>query len=77
MTIRELAETVVRLVNPAAPIEHFSYKRAFPSGFEDIRCRIPDLTRVRQTIDYRLRHGLEDIVRDVLAWKRGSDVVFP
>jgi UDP-glucose 4-epimerase len=70
-TIRELAETVVRLVNPAATIEHISYEKAFPSGFEDIRCRIPDLTRVRQTIDYRPRHTLEDIVRDMLAWKRG------
>ena len=69
-TIRELAETVVRLVNPAATIEHISYENAFPPGFEDIRCRIPDLTRVRQTIDHRPRHRLEDIIRDVLAWKR-------
>jgi UDP-glucose 4-epimerase len=70
VTIRELAETVVRLVNPAASIEHVSYANAFPPGFEDIRSRIPDLTRVRQTIEYRPRHALEDIIRDVLAWKR-------
>jgi UDP-glucose 4-epimerase len=70
VTIRELAETVVRLVNPAATIEHVSYEEAFPAGFEDIRCRIPDLSRVRQTIDYHPRHTLEDIIRDVLAWKR-------
>jgi UDP-glucose 4-epimerase len=74
VTIRELAETVVRLVNPAASIEHISYDKAFASGFEDIRSRIPDLTRVRQTIDYRPLRGLEDIVRDVLAWKRGEAV---
>jgi UDP-glucose 4-epimerase len=74
MTIRELAETVVRLVNPAAAIEHVSYEKAFPAGFEDIRHRIPDLTRVRQTIDYRPSHGLEDILRDVLAWKCGEAV---
>jgi UDP-glucose 4-epimerase len=70
VTIRELAETVVRVVNPAAAIEHVSYESAFPPGFEDIRCRIPDLTRVRQTIDYGTGRGLEDIVLDVLAWKR-------
>jgi UDP-glucose 4-epimerase len=70
VTIRELAETVVRLVNPAAAIEHISYEQAFPAGFEDIRCRIPDLTRVRQTIAYRLTHSLEDVIRDVLVWKR-------
>jgi UDP-glucose 4-epimerase len=71
ITIRELAETVVRLVNPQAPIEHRTYEDAFPAGFEEIRRRIPDLTRVRQTIAYRPLHGLEDIVRDLLAWKRG------
>jgi UDP-glucose 4-epimerase len=74
VTIRELAETVVRLVNPSAAIEHVSYEDAFPPGFEDVRCRIPDLTRVRQTIDYQSSRGLEDIIRDVLAWKCGQAV---
>ncbi len=74
VTIHELAETVIRLVNPAAVIEHVSYEKAFPAGFEDIRHRVPDLTRVRQTIDYRPRYGLEDIIRDVLAWKCGEAV---
>jgi UDP-glucose 4-epimerase len=73
VTIRELAENVVRLVEPSATIEHISYEKAFPLGFEDIRRRIPDLTRIRQTIDYRPRHTLESIVRDVLAWKRTLD----
>jgi UDP-glucose 4-epimerase len=71
VTIRELAETVIRLVDPAATIEHVSYEKAFPPGFEDIRCRIPDLTRVRQTIDYRPRYGLEDIVRELTILARG------
>jgi UDP-glucose 4-epimerase len=74
VTIRELAEKVVRLVNPGASIEHIPYDKVFSSGFEDIRNRIPDLTRVRQTIDYRPRRGLDDIIRDVLAWKRGEAV---
>lgn len=72
VSIRELADAVVRLVNPNAAIEHVSYEQVFPTGFEDIRCRIPDLTRIQQTIDYRLSRGLEDIVRDVLAWKKSE-----
>jgi UDP-glucose 4-epimerase len=72
VTIRELAETVVRLVNPAAGIQHIAYEQAFPHGFEDVRCRIPDLTRVRQTIDFRPRYGLEVIVRDVYLWKHDA-----
>jgi UDP-glucose 4-epimerase len=70
VTIRELADTVVRLVNPQAEVEHIAYEKAFPSGFEDIRCRIPDLSRVRQTIDYQPRFALEDIIHAVVAAKR-------
>ncbi len=72
VTIRELADRVIHLVNPDATIEHISYEKAFAPGFEDIRCRIPDLTRVRQTIDYRPRRELEDIIRDMLVWKHGG-----
>jgi UDP-glucose 4-epimerase len=72
VSVRCLAETVVRLVNPSADIEHVSYEQVFPYGFEDIRCRIPDLTRLRQTIGSRPPRTLEDIVREVLAWKLGQ-----
>jgi UDP-glucose 4-epimerase len=75
VSIRELAETVVHLVDPRAAIEHVPYEQAFPPGFEDIRCRVPDLTRVRQAIGYRPRFTLEDIVRDVVAWKSDCAVV--
>jgi UDP-glucose 4-epimerase len=72
VTIRELAETVARLVDPSLAIEHVAYERAFGAGFEDIRCRVPDLTRVRETVGYRPRHGLEDVVREVIAWKKAG-----
>jgi UDP-glucose 4-epimerase len=77
VTIRELAETVVRLINPALEIEHVPYEQAFEPGFEDIRCRVPDLRRVREAIGYRPQHSLDDIVREVIAWKRrGIDGLF-
>ncbi len=69
VTIRELAETVTRLIDPKLPIEHIPYDQVFRRGFEDIRLRVPDLTRVRQTIGYQSRHTLEDIVRSILASK--------
>jgi UDP-glucose 4-epimerase len=72
VSIRELAETVVRLVDPSLAIQYISYEQAFGSGFEDIRHRVPDLARVRQAIGHRPRHGLEEIVREVLAWRRAG-----
>lgn len=72
VTIRALAEAVVRVVDPGVAIEHIPYAQAYAPSFEDIRCRVPDLTRVRRTIGYEPRHGLEDVVREVVAWRRAG-----
>jgi UDP-glucose 4-epimerase len=71
VTIRELAETVRRLIDPSLTIEHVPYEQAFAPGFEDVRCRVPDLSRVRQAVGYEPRRTLEDVVREVIAWRRG------
>ena len=33
--------------------------------FEDVRRRVPDLTRIRNTIAYQPQYSLDDIIRDV------------
>ena len=65
VSILELAEMVRNLVNPEARIEFQSYRQAYDEDFEDIRRRVPDLSRLRATIDYRPQHSLESIIRDV------------
>jgi UDP-glucose 4-epimerase len=74
ITIRALAEMVARVVNPRLVIEHIPFNQAYPVGFEDIRCRVPDLSRLRAATGYRPRYRLEDIVREVVAWRKGCPV---
>ena len=73
ITIRGLAERVIRQVNPHLPIEHVPYSQVFGAEFEEIRRRVPDLTRVRTAIGYQPRFGLDDIIRDVIAWKKKAN----
>ncbi len=68
--ILELARRVIAEVNPGLGIEFQSYAEAYSEDFEDVRSRVPDLTRLRQTIDFRPAHTLDDVVREVVAWKR-------
>lgn len=70
VSIRALAEAVARAVDPKLPIEHMPYAEAYAPGFEDIRCRVPDLTRIREAIGYQPRFGLDEIIREVVAWRR-------
>ena len=73
VTIRSLAERVAATVDPQLAIEHVPYTTAYAAGFEDIQCRVPDLTRIRETIDYRPRHRLDDIIREVVAWRKAKN----
>jgi UDP-glucose 4-epimerase len=75
ISIRGLAERVAQRIKPSLAIEHVPYAQVYGAEFEDIRRRIPDLTRIRQHIGYEPRHNLDDIIRDVLAWKQQTRVV--
>ncbi|MFL5240777.1 MAG: NAD-dependent epimerase/dehydratase family protein [Gemmataceae bacterium] len=69
VTIQGLAERVAGQVNPLLAIEKVPYSQIYGAEFEDIRRRVPDLTRIRTTIGYQPKHGLDDIIRHVIAWK--------
>jgi UDP-glucose 4-epimerase len=77
ITIRQLAELVVRLANPSAKIEHISYAQAFGTGFEDVRCRIPDLTRLRSVVRFVPHHSVADILQEVIATEKVKEAVGP
>ncbi|HEV2947592.1 MAG TPA: GDP-mannose 4,6-dehydratase [Gemmataceae bacterium] len=71
VSILELAERVARAIDPALVIQHVPYSSAYGPGFEDIRMRVPDLRRIRETIGYQTKFSLDDIIQDTIAWKRG------
>jgi UDP-glucose 4-epimerase len=70
VSIGELAERVAASFSPQPPIVFQSYAEAYSEDFEDVRSRVPDLTRLQQTIDYRPQYDLEGIIREVIASKQ-------
>jgi UDP-glucose 4-epimerase len=70
VSILELAERVVAEVDPKIPIEFISYAKAYSEDFEDCRRRVPDLTKLRKLTGLRAKYRLDDIVRELVAWKR-------
>lgn len=71
ISILELAQRVVQRVNPNAKIEFQSYSDAYDETFEDIRRRVPDLTRIRETIGYKPSKDLDSII-DAVAERQRS-----
>ena len=69
-SIRQLAEAVIAKVDPQVRIEYLPYGKAYGDDFEDVRRRVPDVTRLEQMIGCKPRLGLEAILDDIIAWKR-------
>jgi UDP-glucose 4-epimerase len=65
ISILELAQRVIARVNPAATIEFQAYAEAYDESFEDIRRRVPDLSRIFQIIGFRPTHCLDEIIDSV------------
>lgn len=65
ITIRSLADLVVRTLGSGSQIEPVPYDRAYAPGFEDLRHRRPDLTRIRGVIGFRPEYTLEQTIRDL------------
>lgn len=65
VSIMDMAKKVIELVNPKASIEFQSYAQAYDEDFEDIRRRVPDLSRLKSAIDYEPRYSLEKIIKSV------------
>jgi len=65
ITIRGLAERVVRQLKSGSALVHLPYETAYGPGFEDLRARQPDLTRIRRAIGFAPRIGLDQTITDL------------
>ena len=72
VTMNDLAERVRRAAGSESPIVHIPYDEAYAEGFEDMRRRVPDLEKLRQTIGFVPSTGLDEIIADVVAEKSAA-----
>jgi UDP-glucose 4-epimerase len=67
VTILALAEKVKAATGSSSKIVLVPYDEAYEAGFEDMRRRVPDLTRVNRLVGYEAKVQLDEIIRDVVA----------
>jgi UDP-glucose 4-epimerase len=72
VTINQLAELVKEVTGSDSPIVHVSYEDAYGSDFEDMRRRVPDLSRIRAAIGYTPTKSLREIVEAIAGNLRGQ-----
>ncbi len=67
ITINELAEKVKKLTSSPSEIVHIPYEKAYPEGYEDMRHRMPDLTKVKKLIDFKPKITLEESIKKIIS----------
>jgi UDP-glucose 4-epimerase len=67
VSILELARRVITIAQSTSPLQFQSYTDAYDTDFEDVRRRVPDLSRIRATIADRPAYDLDAIIRQLIA----------
>ena len=70
VTIAHLAEKVIERTGSTSSIRYIPYKQAYAPGFEDMRRRVPDITKVGAAIGWAPVYLLPDILDDMIAYER-------
>jgi UDP-glucose 4-epimerase len=67
VTIKHLAEQVLSVTGSKSEITYTPYSDAYPSGFEDIQRRVPDISKVKNAIAWAPTKDLKQIISDIAA----------
>ena len=65
ITIKQLAETIIKQTNSKSTIEYIPYEKAYAPGFEDMQRRVPDISKIKEAIKWQPQRDLAQIISDV------------
>ena len=67
ITIKELADQVIKETKSQSSIEFIPYEKAYAPGFEDMQRRVPDTSKIKQELNWAPKKNLSQIIADVAA----------
>ncbi len=70
VSMNELAARVVKRLKSKSRIQHIPYEKAYESGFEDMRRRLPDISKINKAIGWNPEHNLDQIIDSVADYFR-------
>ena len=62
VSIDSLARKIIGLANSSSTIEYVPYEKAYGEGFEDMKRRVPDISKIYQFVGWNPEVGLDDIL---------------
>ncbi|MEX0929826.1 MAG: GDP-mannose 4,6-dehydratase [Balneolales bacterium] len=74
ITMNDLARRVKTLTGSHSVIQHIPYDKVYGQGFEDMRRRTPDLSKIQNLINYDTKYDMDDILEEVIQFFRQEEV---
>ena len=67
ISIQTLAEQIIEQTGSDSQLRLIPYSEAYGEGFEDMRRRIPSLSRIHKAIGWSPSHSISEIIEDVVS----------
>lgn len=73
VTIEALAHAVLARTGSDSPIEYIPYEQAYEAGFEDMRRRVPDTRKIRDTVGWEATTPLAETIDQIIRYFQVED----
>ncbi|MFB6345011.1 MAG: GDP-mannose 4,6-dehydratase [bacterium] len=73
ISIEQLAENIIDVVGSDSSIEYIPYDEAYEKGFEDMRHRQPDVSRLRKLVGFDQQYSTKEILQRVVDYFRSNE----
>ena len=68
--IRQLARKVIELTGSSSTIRYISYEEAYGEGFEDMKRRVPDISKIHRLIGWEPEVDLDELLQRIIEYER-------
>jgi UDP-glucose 4-epimerase len=65
ISIKDLADKVLSVLDSKSNISFKPLEQVYEKNSGDIYIRVPDLSKIKQSIDYKITRTLDDIIKDI------------
>lgn len=68
ISIKELAEKVKKMTNSKSEIVYVPYDKAYEKGFEDMRYRQPDITKIKELTGFMPKINIDEMLKEIIKY---------
>ncbi len=70
ITIKDLAGKIIAKTHSNSQIRYIPYAEAYSTGFEDMQRRVPDITKIKKSINWQPVHNIDSIIDSIVNHKK-------